>query len=576
MKTKIFQLIGIIIVYSFLFCELPQNPRNIDNAGIRNLKSIDSIKSRIPINTTVPCTVIIKYPEFLDSVSIFLSFENKVKIATKILANHERSDTLFLFELPFVYDGVGEICIHWYKVNNTQDSICKSVTVYKTIPIAEALQNKVIENIDDSINIKFRAIDPDSNLFSYSVSYYKKNTSILMEEKEFLASQRFVGEISIPLSLKFLKEVADTQTIFSFKVMDEMKQESNIANCTLIIKDTLPPLINLLGWSEEKSKKVSSLPETVKTVVSDNWKVDSIKYNNKILNIIKKDTFEIVITDLDSGENLCVVEAWDKRGNYSKKEFKIIYEGKKIYPPEIKRFSQTINERELFQSVNLDDYVTITNPQATYSKEAIKWKVTVEYADSQMKVEYDSLSRRLSVTGPSGEIFYDRSLLLSLTACTPDTHCNSIHGILFMMKEINDPPVIKVKGQSKLFGIPFDTLLLDTCAYDPEGNSNLRFFWTIQRGKYFYPESVFTNTKLCREGSICFPIKLFTGKIAIQPDTTKTKIVPSNESIIDSLRFILKSVELGKTDTLISSFMAQYIWYRTIKIDPQIIIPNLP
>ncbi|MCX7726770.1 MAG: hypothetical protein N2053_07960 [Chitinispirillaceae bacterium] len=564
----------IIITFFLLFCELPQNPRNVDNAGIRNMKSLDSIKSRIPINTSLQCTVIIKYPEFLDSVSVFLSFDNKVKIATKFFAENDRNDTLFLFELPFTYDGVGDICIHWYKVNNTQDSICKSIEVFKTVPVAQVSQSKVVEYIDNSIIIKFKASDPDSNLFSYAVFYYK-NTPLLMEEKEFLASQRVSAEISIPLSKQFLKNLPDTQTFFFFRVKDEMQQESNTANCTLIIKDTLPPLINILESFIDGSKKVTILPETLKTVVSDNWKVDSVKYNNKILNIIEKDTFDIVITDLDSGENLCIIEAWDRKGNYSKKEFKLNYEGKKVYPPEIKRFSQTINEREVFSTVNLDDYVTITDPEATYGKDSIKWKINIESADSQMSVSYDSISRKLTVIGPTGEIYHDRSLILSLTACTPNAHCNSIHSILFMVNEINDPPVINVKGQSKLFGTSFDTIFLDQCAYDPEGSDNIKFFWTIKRGKYFYPESLFTSTNICNEKGLCFPIRLFTGKVVIQPDTTKTKTVPSNESIIDSLTFILKSVEIGKSDTLTSSIIAQYIWYRLTRIEPGIIIPNL-
>lgn len=161
--------------------------------------------------------------------------------------------------------------------------------------------------------------------------------------------------------------------------------------------------------------------------------------------------------------------------------------------------------------------------------------------------------------------------VLSVTVTDPAGHSASLNGVTFIMVEKNDPPRITLKGQGKIFGNPFDTLKLDTCGHDPEGNARLS--WVIERGRYFYPESVYVDR--CTNSTIDLPricYKMFSGKVLILADADSMATLPVSAGVVDTLRFRLKSIDA--TDTMETSRNVVFTWGR-LKIITPIEIPEL-
>jgi hypothetical protein len=561
MKRLVYIPVALMLLCSIV-CELPQNPRNIDNAGIVK-ETLTAIPDIVPVNSVYSCTLVVKYPEFVDSFSVLQSVDSGAP--EKIAGAPLDGDTLLLFKVHLSEPALFTLSLLVYKGDQV-DSVTETVAVFSTTPVVSATQRKVVTPVDSSAVLRFDAVDPDSNL----LEYYLSNGATVVDTQQFRASERAASAISKELTPSFLTGLDDTLKVFSVIVMDEDSQQSASALCTLIIRDTVFPAITRLPPLGDSIYTVKKLPDTLRVTVRDNWDIDSVKLGGRRVIFSGGDTVQLVVNGLDSGITAETLEAWDPAGNRSTERITFRYEGARVYLPEIAYIVQTVDEGGIFDTVHLDAKVTITDPDAAYGKDALQWSMVRESVDTGMTVEFDAEARTLYVAGPSGELFDDRVAVLSLTVTDPAGYSNTQHGVTFIMVEKNDPPHITLKGQGKIFGTVFDTLKLDTCGYDPEMNARLS--WTIDRGAYFYPDflSVTRCTglvlgKTASKLPLCFDIP--TGKVLIKPDSTAVAKVPTSQMVIaDTLRFHLKSVT--GTDTVETSRKIPFTWGRL-----QIIVP---
>jgi hypothetical protein len=155
------------------------------------------------------------------------------------------------------------------------------------------------------------------------------------------------------------------------------------------------------------------------------------------------------------------------------------------------------------------------------------------------------------VNVPDVEIGIDRYISLTIKVTDPRGESAVLPRVSFWVKEKNDPPVITIKDQVKPYGYAFDTLLLEKCGYDSDLND--RISWKIEAGKYFKPDSIYSTFSIWKPAAlksaavIKNPIKNFTGRVAIIPDTSRFD--PKSKSIgtlqlVDSLKFTATDGEL--------------------------------
>lgn len=514
-------------------------------------ETVSEIPDSIPIKSFFQCSVSVRYPDAIDSFAVVRSDVN---------ADYSRksytgavTDSLLVFDVSFPDSGSHTYSILFY-CDTYVDSVTKTSFVFSTIPVVSASETNVSSYLDDSLMITFTAEDPDSNLLKYILS----SDGGLAVDKQFLAGEQTEATVERELPLSYILALQDTVDLISFSVMDEDSQYSSTVLCTLQVVDTIKPEITSdVATLIDSIYTVSALPDTLTMNVTDNWHVDSVKFGGEKMPIDADGTVAIELVQLDSGTTLDSIEAWDRAGNRKSLEVRLYYSGPMIFQPDIAPIFQTVNEGSLFDTVYLDDKVTITDTAATYTKDSLRWSVETDTSDSGMHIHFDSLHRTLYVQAPEGEIHRDRIAVLSVTVVDPAGISKTQHGATFLIIEKDDPPRITLKGQNKTFGTPFDTLKLDTCGFDPEGAN--RLIWTIKRGTYFYPDSIYTKKCIEIGGHTCF--SLFSGRVAIVEDTTKTKNVIS---ISDTLTFTLKSVTAG--DTATTSKKVPFVWRASIII----------
>ena len=551
-----------LIILCGLFCELPENPRNIDSAGV-TYQTLTAIPDRVPMNSVYPCTVVVQYPEFIDSFAVEKSMNSGT--AEKIAGSSVVDDTVLTFSVFLPEQASYTVTLLIYKKDRV-DSITHAITVFSTIPLVTAAKTRIVTNIDGGAAVVlFDVSDPDSNLLGYSLM----QGSVLIEQQEFSASKRARATILKEFSASSLIAMRDTLIRFSVIVTDLDSQISATAVCTLIVRDTTVPAIDPLPPHRDTVRTVVKLPDTIRAVVSDNWIIDSVKFAGNRISFTVGDTVQTIINQLDSGTTIDSLEAWDIAGNRTVIGIALRYSGPKVYPPKIATIFQTVSEGGRFDTIYLDRKVTITDPEATYGKDSLRWKMVVDTIDSGMAVHFDSSARTLYVSGPAGELFHDRLVGLSLTVTDPAGYSGALNGATFVMVEKDDPPRITLKGQGEIFGVPFDTLRLDTCGYDPEKNAQLS--WSIDRGTYFYDSSLFvircTGLKLdpIDKSPVCFTIP--TGKVLILPDSAAVASFPISQNVLsDTLLFTLRSITAG--DTVETMKKVAFTWGRI-----QIVIP---
>lgn len=548
MKTRITAVATVLILFGIM-CELPQNPRSVENATFTE-ENLTGLPGEIPQNLVYPCTVTVRFPEFIDSFSVFMSTDDgsSEKVAGAVVEN----DTLLTFTIPFAKPGELAVSLYLYK-GERADTLTHMAKVVSTAPAVSATVKKISTVPGDSAVLLFTASDPDSNLLEY---FFGRGGEAL-DTSQFLAGERAAASVEKVVSSQSLRQLSDTIVFYTFSVMDVDSQMSSTALCTLKIMDTVAPVIGLLPPIEDTGYTVAALPDTVFATVDDNWGLDSITYGGERTVLFKGDTLQIVVGELESGTTIDTIEAWDRAGNRTATAVTLYYSGPKVFPPKIATIFHTVNEYETFDTVFLDNRVTITDPTATYEEDSLRWRVSVDTSDSDMAMHFDSLNRTLYVSGPDGELYHDRLMVLTLEVTDPNGVTTVLHGATFIMIEKDDPPVITFSGQRRVSGTQFDTLKLDTLGYDPEGEGEL--LWTIERGDFFYPESTYTiNCSSSGRGKepIVGCYLQFSGRICILPDTAA---IAGSDTVNDTLLFTLKNVVAG--DTTATSARIPFSWY---------------
>ena len=235
-----------LLAFSFISCELPQNPRNADNAGIVK-ETITAIPDTVPVNSVYPCTLLIRYPEFIDSFAVFKCVNSDE--TDKIAGGAVGDDTVFVFSVYLPEPASYVITLLIYKEDSI-DSLVATAFIFSTTPVVAASQSRIETMVENSAEVQFDVSDPDSNLLDYILT----SDNSTPDTQQFRASQRAAATIRKELPVSFLSALQVTQVRYSVVVTDEDNQQSAAALCTLVyspIKLTYAAgglLISGLAW----------------------------------------------------------------------------------------------------------------------------------------------------------------------------------------------------------------------------------------------------------------------------------------------------------------------------------------
>jgi len=169
----------------------------------------------------------------------------------------------------------------------------------------------------------------------------------------------------------------------------------------------------------------------------------------------------------------------------------------------------------------LDTLVNITDTSvkdtAAY-KAALTWIITDSAGNS---ISYNITTRKLVVPVSSDSEWTD-TFNLNFKVIDKNNLSDSRVGT-FMVQEVADNPQITMDTlYSKYYTKPFDTLFLDTCAKDPDNDSN-KLIWSFKNGNYLKVDSIMSSLLLSTHLSSGIKIipSFFTRRITIIPDVSK-------------------------------------------------------
>lgn len=483
-------------------------------------ENFSKIPSMIPIGTIYPCTLTVTNHDLIDNYTVF---KTSGEITTVITSATPSQDNI-VFDLSFLQQGDYSITVILYKAS-FRDTLQKQIRVISTVPLSIFAQSSYHIHANNLLTIPYTLSDPDSNMVQYLI----RCNGLPADTNNITAAQsiHLEGTLSIVAG-------ADLQriNIYSIEVVDASKF-TTVAICTVAVKDSVLPSIIPVRPLTNQTLSVTVLPCTTMFVVSDNWFVDSVKvsgFHQKFLDI---DTIKIIKTFLDTGITVDSIEVWDRGLNRSVSRFSIHYSGLVQYPPKLKPITVTpIFEHQKFDTLYLDSFVFITDPESRYSKDSLVWTIKVDSVDTLLKQVFDPLRRSLYIHVPDVEVGVDRYTSFTIKVTDLKGLTDELQQVSFRVLVKNEAPVITIKDQSKKFGDAFDTLTLDKCATDSDLNDKVS--WQIEAGRYFKPDSIWSvGTGSATKSS-------FSGRVAIIPDTLKFKpaTVPnSTYEIVDSLKF---------------------------------------
>jgi hypothetical protein len=529
-KVLILLAMSIFFLY-FCVCTLPTDPaKNPKYARIMN-ENITSLSSVLPMGTVFKCTLVVFLPALVDSYVV----KKNTNSGTSIVASGDSVGDTVLFTIDFLQPDDYLVSIYLYKANYT-DTLQKQFKVFSTVPLSLFSTNKVTMYVRENTSFPFTLSDPDSNLMTYFIS---RNGIVNDTVDVKVANRASLNGTILPDSGTKLQK----NNIYVIKAVDVDSQFSKSAICTVTVMDTTHPTIKPLFLAPDSKLTISSLPCTLGVVISDDWCIDSVKVSGIHWNLPKKDTLWVIKSFVDTGLTKDSIEVWDRGLNRTVFKITLKYHGIVQHPPMLKAITiAPIFERESFDTLYLDSFVVITDTASHYSKDSLKWAITADSTDSLLKHSFDPVKRALVVTVLKTEIGHDRYTSITIKVTDPKGLSDVLNRVAFWVMEKNDAPVIKVKNQSKLFGSSFDTLKLDSCGFDSDPSDLIS--WKIEAGKYFKPDSIYRvlNFTLAKAATyIKKPLRTFTGKVAIIPDTTKfnPSLVPiGTTEIVDSLKFI--------------------------------------
>jgi hypothetical protein len=524
MKKRSITVCGLLTsaVALVLCCGSPQNPfTNPKSAVIVPDSSLTSLKKdSVAEFTAVPCTVSVYLPDLIDSFFVTRSIGSQ---ADTTIASGKVTASKFAFSLPVEYPGAYTVSVRIVKIDKTQDSLTRTFTVYSLAPLVSpdsAAYHIILPQ--DSFTVKFTATDPDSNL---RFGYIWIDTAIgQTQTTPFLTLKPFRGSFSWTVKSAGLLTALNRPIVFHAYAIDSDSLFSAVASCTLHVDDTTKPSIQLLA--PKTTDTIRALPVLVMAVISDLDGINSVTFNGSSMTFMHGgDTAVDTVSSIDSGTAVDSIVAVDNGGNRSILRFSLTYQGKKLYPPQIKDLSRATAEGRPFPPLFLDTCIIITDTtivnKAEFAKDSVRWEIR---DSSGQLLNYDLNTHLFTVPFPADSAFFGTIKLTFKVIVTNTPTLYDTKQPSFFVTQANFPPVITLASDQCFKVLKTDTIYLDTIttAHDPnDALSSLN--WSFSKGSHFKVDSVYTSRLLAKVsesagipiGNPIIPIFLFTRRIVI-------------------------------------------------------------
>jgi hypothetical protein len=503
-----------------LFCGNPQNPYTQPKSAIIVAdSSLRSLKDSVKAFTTVPCSVSLYLPNLIDSIHVHVvrsGFDT-------IIAGGAVSASPYTFGFYTASPGAYQVKVVVVRSDNSVDSMIKQVTVYLLLPavVPDSTSFHITLPVDSFI-VRFTATDADSNL---RFGYTWLDTAIAQTQTTPFLSLK-------PYQVTFFRTVKSATLLAGLHApivchayaIDADSLFSPLAACTLYVKDTTKPLIQLL--SPATTDTVRALPVPIVAIVTDLDGINSVTFNGSSMTFLHGgDTAVDTVSSIDSGTTMDSIVAIDIGGNRAVLHFPLTYQGKKLYPPQIKDLSRATSEGRPFAPVFLDTCVIITDPaivdKAAFARDSVRWEIR---DSSGLLLSYDLNTHLFTIPFPADSAFYGtiRLTFKVFVTNTPTTLYDTKQPSFFVTP-FNFPPVITLAADQCFRVLQTDTINLNaaTTAHDPnDALSSLN--WTFSKGAHFKVDSVYSRllAKASESeglpiGNPIIPILFFTRRIVI-------------------------------------------------------------
>jgi hypothetical protein len=368
-----------------------------------------------------------------------------------------------------------------YRENGTVDTLVISLSMRypPNVTPDSAVYHSYVKKPTE---VKFHIADPDGDIFICQVwvdSATGQPTTTILTGATSTDTQNVTG-------LSF-----DTLVVFA-RAIDSAGNASPMAQCTVIVQDTLKPVITEYHITPSTGDTaVRTLPCNLYVRIADDSPIDSAKFTDSAGMPIQpmsitRDSAHVLVASLDSGKHVYQVVAWDKAGNRGTRILPILYTGKVAYKFTFSNIiDRTANENVAFPAINLNNCVSIsptTGIPATW-KDSIQWQILETKPDSGLKAAFSQTTKTVTFAVPDSE--WSGSEAFTFIADWPNMAAGYA-GATFTINPVNDPPRITWKGQRKSRLEDWDTVYADKCASDPD-NPVTSLTWTQDTavGKFF-------------------------------------------------------------------------------------------
>ena len=483
-----------------LLCGPSQNPYSNPADAIivpaKSLQSLDAKGDSVKAFTSVQCSVEVYLPKLIDSFYVHVTKNG----GDTIIAKGAISGTEFSFTFSAGSAGTYGLDVIVVKTDGTHDSLSKTVTVFVYAPVVtpDSLVRHVILPAD-SFTFNFTVADADSNVWK---AYTWLDTAENVMQETSFAPKTHHAVFSRTLNASALLAALKAPVVCNALAIDADSNVSKAVACTLIVTDTTAPTIRLL--SPDTANPVTSLPDTIRALVSDLAGISSATFNGSSMTLAPtKDTVSCIASSLDTGRHTDSIIAVDGSGNKGRLYFPLTYHGKQLYRPEIKELSRATTEGHLFDSLWLDTCVTTKDPAVTdqrqWAHDSLTWFIT-DSAGNQLAV---SASHRIAIP-QSADTEWAGSITLTFKVwITNNPALSDTKQPIFFVAEVWDPPVITLANQTVCGSkAQFDTIYLDTIAtVRALDNAPSTLQWSFTNGKHFRVNQI--DRTICIAGKFC-------------------------------------------------------------------------
>jgi len=457
----------------------------VDQAPAIASKRLPADGSMLKLNFSYPCTLEISRPQFVDTLLITL--RQAANIDTIMMRDSMAADSPKVsFRVVPGRTGVCTLDVALIGVEGTRSAESAAFMVYDPVPAVTASVSRAEVNLDGAVTLSFDVADPDSNLWmafagidSADAAAHTVTFSPFSHTKSHSFTRTFSGDT--------LKRGLAGGFIYYCQAIDYDSLVSAMAVCTVIAVDTTRPVVTLLPPYNDPSVEIDSLPVVISARVTDNWTVDSVKFNASDM-VLLNDTASVSVSLLDSGTSTNTIQAWDRAGNARTLSFTLKYKGPPVYPPRIRPLDKTITEGRRFDTLWLDTCVETDDPHVTNPAawaQTLTWVVTDSAGFSwphYAPASHKCVLPVLPVNPALADSEWTCSYRLTFQVIAPNSLTDTRHG-QFTVTEIPDTPLITLGNQWSASGV-FDTFWVDTCATDPD-NASSTLAWTFLKGTYY-------------------------------------------------------------------------------------------